>query len=630
MARKFKTLGFQIGGGVAVLLILLTAALFVPLFGQTRAAMLTAAAERQDTSMNVLLNEMARAQDLTIRTGPDGRVTGAVAPSIIALDDHSLIDRVGAISGETATVFVWDDAAGDFFRRSTNIIKDDGQRAVGTPLGRENPVHAAMLRNEVYRGEATILGRRYLTVYVPVQTPAGAPLGILYVGVSKASLNATVQGMLFSGLVVAAVSLAGFMMLTFLALRRMLAPLGHLESAVRAVRDQRYDIVVPHTDRPDAIGGVARSVDAFRHQLQEAETLRHGTAREEARRLALFDTLRSAMEALKDGHVDTRIDAGEWRELGDKTQELCANFNGLAQAFGALVDQMHSSIAAVKQGADDLKSLSDDMSMRAQTQAATLEQSAAALHEMSGTVEASAARAKSANDLARDNRKRAESGSAVMERALAAMSNIARSSDEITNIIGVIDDIAFQTNLLALNAGVEAARAGEAGKGFAFIAAEVRTLAQRASESAREIKDLVRTSAGHVESGEQLMQETHSTFSAIVQGAGSVTSLIAEMAASAQEHATGVREINSGVSDLDRVSQENAHMVMDINSTIERLTRQAEQAAMVIAGFLGKGRVSPRTGETPAPFGAMAPGRDDGHRPAPARNPANQRRTAAA
>lgn len=594
MSRVFNRLGVQIGLGVALLFCLLTAALFVPLFYQSKNALLENAAEKQSMSINVLANEMARSQNLTISTGPDGQIAGAVAPEIATFENHDLIDLVGTISGETATVFVWDETQKDYVRRSTNIVKPDGNRAVGTVLGQSNPVFAAMRRGDVFRGEATILGKRYLTIYVPVETPTGTPLGILYVGVSKDTLNASVSAMLWSGLGIALLSLGGAIGVLALALRWILAPVGQLGAAVTAIRKKRYETIVPHTNRPDSVGAVARSVEMFRAQLKDAETNRLAEEEMHQKRAALFDALRNAMDALKNGQVGTQVADNVWAGLGDDAFELCANFNGLSKAFETLIEQMQTSIAVVLEGADDLKSTSTDMSRRAEGQAATLEQSAAALEEISSAVNASAERAQKANEMADDNRHRAESGTEVMQRALSAMSNISKSSEEITNIISVIDDIAFQTNLLALNAGVEAARAGEAGKGFAVVAAEVRSLAQRASESAREIKALVTTSAGHVEEGERLMHDTHSTFSAIVDGTGNVTALISEMASSAQEQATGIHEINTGVSELDSVTQQNAAVVMEVNSTSERLTQQAEKVVSVIASFLKRDASSAR------------------------------------
>jgi len=183
------------------------------------------------------------------------------------------------------------------------------------------------------------------------------------------------------------------------------------------------------------------------------------------------------------------------------------------------------------------------------------------------------------------NRRQADDGRVVMDRALKSMHSIARSSERINQILAVIDDIAFQTNLLALNAGVEAARAGETGKGFSVVASEVRSLAQRAAESAREIKDLVTQSSKEVEEGEALVQETSETLGLIVDNVAAVSSLVAEIAASTKAQAAGVQEINSGMSELDSVTQKNAAMVLEASSASNALSAEARKLESHLAHF---------------------------------------------
>ncbi len=255
MKHAFNRLGFQIGFGVTLLLCGLAAALFFVLFNQSKTALVDAAETRQAMSIKILVNEMAHYQDFEVTTDANGEVSGLTAQSIIAFENHDMIDRVGSISGETATIFVWDDAEQDFVRRTTNIIKDDGARAVGTVLGKANPVYASMMKGEVFRGQATILGKDYFTIYVPVLSEAGEPLGIFYVGVAKEALTVAINEMLVEGGVIAVLGLLVAMGLTVIALRYMLRPIQSLEVAVTAIRDEDYDTVVPFTNRPDGIGG---------------------------------------------------------------------------------------------------------------------------------------------------------------------------------------------------------------------------------------------------------------------------------------------------------------------------------------------------------------------------------------
>ena len=261
--------------------------------------------------------------------------------------------------------------------------------------------------------------------------------------------------------------------------------------------------------------------------------------------------------------------------------------NGLAEALCELVDTLKQSATLVQSNAGDLSSMSSEMSRRSEVQAATLEQSAAALEELAGSVDSAADRARLADELVTENRQRAEEGGSVMARAMEAMASITKSSEQITQIIGVIDDIAFQTNLLALNAGVEAARAGDSGKGFSVVASEVRSLAQRASDSAKEIKALVSNSSQQVKDGGRLVEDTSVTLSAIVKNVTEVSAMVSDIAQSAREQSSAVQEINIGVAELDKVTQENAAMAGQTTSASAQLTAEASRLSAMLQSFGG-------------------------------------------
>lgn len=430
-------------------------------------------------------------------------------------------------------------------------------------------------------------GKAYQAIAFTIYDFSGNPVALSHVLIPN-SASATILGwMIEAGLIAIAITLAIGVVGAWL-FGRILT--RNLERIVWKINDlEKGDLATDLSELSsarDEIGKIATGLEVLRCSLSAANSASEVEERLNEKRMALFHSLGSAMEDLKEGKVDTQIESADWKELGESYQSLCENFNGLSSTFDKLTREVNGSLSSVKVGADELKKMSTDMSRRATTQAATLEQSAAALEEMSSSVKSSAERAKAASEMAIENRKRAETGTNVLKRAMDAMSNISNSSVEITSIITVIDDIAFQTNLLALNAGVEAARAGESGKGFGVVAAEVHTLAQRASESAQQIRDLVLTSASHVENGEELMKQTHSTFTEIVDKSGQVTNYVSEIAVSAQEQSAGIQEINIGVSELDSVTQQNASMVIELNTTAEHLLTQAQRAASVIAEFL--------------------------------------------
>ncbi|HEX3984553.1 MAG TPA: methyl-accepting chemotaxis protein, partial [Acidisoma sp.] len=257
-----------------------------------------------------------------------------------------------------------------------------------------------------------------------------------------------------------------------------------------------------------------------------------------------------------------------------------------------------ANTAAVRSGAAEIGQATDDLSHRTEQQAASLEETAAALDEITATVRKTAASVDEARHLVEEARGGAERSGKVVRDAVAAMGGIENSSRQIGNIIGVIDEIAFQTNLLALNAGVEAARAGEAGRGFAVVATEVRALAQRSADAAKEIKTLISASGQQVALGVKLVGETGQALSMIVEQVMRLNGLVGEIAASAGEQATGLQQVNTAVNQMDQVTQQNAAMVEEATAATHGLTHEAEELAQRVGQFDVGNRGSP---EPPAP-----------------------------
>ncbi|MGZ3275593.1 MAG: methyl-accepting chemotaxis protein [Caulobacteraceae bacterium] len=274
--------------------------------------------------------------------------------------------------------------------------------------------------------------------------------------------------------------------------------------------------------------------------------------------------------------------SGAYREIRD-------DFNA---AVGAIRDALRGIAEAgdqLRSGSGEIAHAADDLSQRTEQQAASLEETAAALDQITATVKRSAEGAGQASKVASAARIDAERSGEVVRQAVVAMSQIEASSKQIGQIIGVIDEIAFQTNLLALNAGVEAARAGEAGRGFAVVAQEVRALAQRSADAAREIKTLISNSNDHVEQGVRLVGETGSALGDIVGKVAQIDSLINEIARSSSEQATGLNQVNAAVNQMDQVTQRNAAMVEQTNAAAANLLNEAEQLGASIARFnMGK------------------------------------------
>ncbi|WP_420006530.1 methyl-accepting chemotaxis protein [Arenibacterium sp. LLYu02] len=275
-----------------------------------------------------------------------------------------------------------------------------------------------------------------------------------------------------------------------------------------------------------------------------------------ARRNELL-SIAKALEELRDGNLTHRCAPSDLEDV----QRLVASYNEAVDALQQAIRTAGTVAQRVKGTATDLQAASLELSHRTESQAATLEQTAAAVEELTATVRSAADGARDVEVSVADARDAAEQSGGVMREAVKAMSQIESSSAEISKIISVIDDIAFQTNLLALNAGVEAARAGEAGRGFAVVASEVRGLALRSAEAAGEIKSLIRKSSEYVSNGARLVDRSGAELEMIITSINSIASNVSEIARGAQEQATTLAEINSGVSQLDEVTQSNTAMV---------------------------------------------------------------------
>jgi methyl-accepting chemotaxis protein len=438
----------------------------------------------------------------------------------------------------------------------------------------------------------------------------------------------------------------------FLIARGISGPLKRMIAAMKALAAGDNGVEIPAQHKKDEIGEMAKAVLVFKEAAIENARLarqaaEHAAQREversgndqaqrqaiEQERAVVANSIGAALSKLAAKDMTYRMPA----DIPQAYRKLQADFN---DAIGQLEETMQSvtgSTAAIQSGTREISTASDDLSRRTEQQAASLEETAAALDEITATVKKSAEGANHAREVVAVADGDAKKSAIVVREAVEAMDAIAKSASQISQIIGVIDEIAFQTNLLALNAGVEAARAGDAGRGFAVVASEVRALAQRSAEAAKEIKGLISTSTTQVDHGVRLVAETGKSLERIMSQVAEINEVVGEIAAGAKEQATALQEVNTAINQMDQATQQNAAMVEQSTAASHSLSQETTQ----LSGLIGQFQVGRAKGDEPmrrelqkaAPhaFRQPAPGKAPASAPRPeARNaPARPMRVAA-
>jgi methyl-accepting chemotaxis protein len=410
-------------------------------------------------------------------------------------------------------------------------------------------------------------------------------------------------------------------LIAFLFLYRRLAKrLRKLEAAMTRLADGDLTVEPPALGRRGVYASITQAFERIKQAMvEDDQQARAATARREEREAneivrrqtdaeraaaareqeQTVSALAEACERLSDGNLTFRISA----EFPPGYQKVKDDFNEAIAQMQRAVAVISDAVRGIRVNADAVAHASDDLSHRTEQQAETLEETAAALGEITKTVKTAAESALHAREVVVAADGDAKKGAIVVKQAVAAMDGIAKSAQQITHIIGVIDEIAFQTNLLALNAGVEAARAGDAGRGFAVVASEVRALAQRSAEAAREIKGLISASTAQVGHGVELVAETGAALERIMAQVADVNAVIAGIAAGAREQSTGLDEVNVALGRMDQVTQQNAAMVQQSTATSRSLSHETMELTRLVDQFeidenFGRGDAAQQNKET--------------------------------
>ncbi|ACE89780.1 methyl-accepting chemotaxis protein [Rhizobium etli CIAT 652] len=598
MPRLFSTsIVRQIVVITLFLLAISTAAIVgVTYYNLSRHVMDGAVSDARDAArtMAVLYGAADQAAKVEVK---DNRLSAVTEEAIPALADHSLVDCTAQSIAGVATIFR--KQGGDYVRISTNVKKENGDRAVGTKLAAEHPAQSVLARGEAYFGPAELFGRKFMTGYFPIKNASNANVGILFIGIPMEFYYQRMNELLMLVLGIGAVVMLLVGVLAFYAIRLSVKPLQALTASVHSISSGDLDKPIPCLEKKNEFGEIGRALSLFR----DSALARRDLETEAAEQRALSDAERARNDADKrslDSQIDFAVNqlaAGLGRlSQGDVSQTIGTPFVGrleqLRVDFNTSLLRLQDTLSGIRDSASTIQRNSgavsasaDELSKRTEAQAANLEETAAAVEEITVTVRSSAERAREANNVVAATKKTADNSGTVVGDAVAAMERIEGASQRIEQIIEVIDDIAFQTNLLALNAGIEAARAGEAGKGFAVVAQEVRELAQRSADAAREIKSLIETSSREVTAGSELVQKTGSVLASISQEIIAISGHVETIATASRDQSAALQEVNGSVNAMDQMTQKNASMVAETTQASRLLAGEADTLMSLIERF---------------------------------------------
>ncbi|WP_208977906.1 methyl-accepting chemotaxis protein [Labrenzia sp. 011] len=522
-----------------------------------------AALKKQDVNLRVaatLLEE--RIEGARVSWDASGNVSKIELAAIPGFEDHDMIDVIGRMTGETATVFAWDPETRDFWRKSTNIIKGDGNRAVGTPLGQKGAVYPVVTKGDTFHGEATILGKDYYTVYQPIFASKGDIIGILYAGVEKAAVQANVAELMNRYIIWALPVMVISMLLLTYAIRLQMRPVTQLAEITGEIARDNLDIEVPYEGRTDQIGILAKAVTTLRSRAIERLELAEQQQQSEAAALGRQSTVQDLISTFRSN-------------VSNVLNSVNETVHGLEGTAGRLSDLSGQSASS----ATETLSSADEATSSVQTVASAAEELSASIGEISRQVSQTTEVVGRATEGTRITNEKVE--------------GLAASASKIGEVVTLIQAIAEQTNLLALNATIEAARAGEAGKGFAVVASEVKELATQTSQATEEIsaqitaiQEATKESVSAIAEITTIMQEVNTytgTIAAAVNEQGSATG---EISQNAQKAAEGTTFVSSRMSDLSGTVNQTSDSSQEVLDASGLLASRTDELKQEVENFL--------------------------------------------
>ena len=467
---------------------------------------------------------------ITIR---DGVVQRIEIPRMPEFSDHRIVDRATSYVGGTATLFVYDDASQQFVRRTTNVKKENGDRAVGTQLAADHPGQAILRRGEAYKGPAMLFGRRFYTAYQPVFGAAGKVIGIVYVGIPTAQLDSVLSQALWAMAIAAAIAALLVLGMTMVIVRRVTKPLKAVTETLTVLAEGKTDVEVKHADRHDEIGAIARTVEVFknnrleRHQLEADRITAEKLAMD--RRKAELNQFVEGFRAKIGGIIEGVLNSSG--QFARDAKQLSVTALSTAEMSG-------QSASTSRQASEHVRS------------------AAAASNELSQSIVEISRRVQELNGITADAVKQAD---ATDER----MTELSAAGDRIGDVVKLITSIAEQTNLLALNATIEAARAGDAGRGFAVVAQEVKNLAGQTAKATDEI-------SAHIVNMQRATGESVSAIKAIGQTIERISAITTSISSAVEQQGSATQSIAEGV-------QAAASGTLDVADNIERVAKNAHE-----------------------------------------------------